>query len=331
VSDTRSAGTVMTVPVGELLPGVSPRIHGEDAEHVRILTESQDELPPIVVHRTTMRVIDGMHRLRAAIACGQQAIAVEYFEGSEVDAFLHSVRANVTHGLPLSRHDRKAAVKRIIRMHSGLSDRAIAAVVGLSPSTVGTIRRSAAAGDPQPNARVGRDGRVRPLTAVDGRLRVREIISARPEASLREIAREANVSISTARDVRQRVHRGEDPVPGRSARVDPPVPSPRRPKEPVHLDRSASTLDVLRRDPSLRFTEAGRMLLQWMGVRAIFDEPERVVNAVPEYCTEITVALARRCAEAWTRLGNDLQKRARDAAVPGGHGSAEPSAKRGTR
>jgi hypothetical protein len=310
------------VPVGELLPGDSPRIHGEDAERVRILVESPDELPPILVHRNTMRVIDGMHRLRAAIERGQPAIAVTYFDGGAADAFLHAVRENVTHGLPLSRSDREAAVQRIIRMRTGLSDRAIAAVVGLSPPTVGAIRRRTATGDPRPGARVGRDGRVRPLSAVDGRLRVGEIISARPEASLREIAREAKVSISTAHDVRQRVRRGEDPVPGRAAPVGPQVPSPRRPRRPVPVDRGPSALEILRRDPSLRLTDAGRTLLQWMGVHSIRDEPELVVNAVPEYCTEITVAVARRCAEAWTRLGNHLEKRARDG-MTAEHGIAD--------
>ncbi len=311
------------VPVGELLPGDSPRIHGENAERVRILAESLDELPPIVVHRTTMRVIDGMHRLRAAIARGRPAIAVTYFDGGAADAFLHAVRENVTHGLPLSRSDREAAVRRIIRIHTRLSDRAIAAVVGLSPPTVGAIRRRTAGGDARANARVGRDGRVRPLRAADGRLRVNEIISARPDASLRELAREAKVSVSTAQDVRQRVRRGEDPVPGRSAPVDPHVPSPRSPREPAPLERDGAALEILRRDPSLRFTDAGRTLLQWMGVHSIRDEPERVVDAVPEYCTEITVEVARRCAEAWTRLGNHLEKRARDGVASNQLGAAQ--------
>jgi len=309
------------VPVGELLPGDSPRTRGEDAEHVRILAELQDTFPPIVVHRTTMRVIDGMHRLRAAIARGQQAIAVEYFDGSAAEAFLHAVRENVSHGLPLSRSDREAAAKRIIRMHAGLSDRAIADVVGLSPPTVGVIRRRTTDGNPPSKSRVGRDGRVRPLSAVNGRLRVSEIISARPDASLREIARDANVSISTAQDVRRRVHRGEDPVPGGSAPVETQAPKS-RPKELEPVDSATLALETLRKDPSLRFTDAGRTLLQWMGAHAIRDQHERVVNVVPEHCTETMLVLARRCAEAWTRLGNDLENRMRNAGALGDQDSA---------
>lgn len=302
------------VPVDDLLPGDSPRVRGEDAEHVRILAKSPDKLPPIVVHRPTMRVIDGMHRLQAAIARGDRKIAVEYFDGSAADAFVRAVRENTGHGLPLSRVDREAAVTRIIRTHPCLSDRAIADVVGLSPPTVGAIRRRSTDRNLQSNARVGRDGRVRPLIAVDGRMRASEMISAKPGASLREIARAANVSISTAQDVRKRVDRGEHPVPGRSAAN----PADRRPSRSAIAhdpdDRGASPLEILRRDPSLRFTDAGRALLQWMGVDVIRDERAHAVDAVPEYMTELTVALARRCAEAWTRLGNDLEKRQQNRA-----------------
>ncbi len=302
------------MPVNEVLPGDSPRVRGEDAEHVRILAESPDELPPIVVQRATMRVIDGMHRLQAAIARGDREIEVEYYDGSAADAFVRAVRENTGHGLPLSRVDREAAVKRIIGTHPRLSDRAIADVVGLSPPTVGSIRRRWTGTNGQSKVRVGRDGRVRPLSAVDGRLRASELISAKPGASLREVARAANVSVSTAQDVRKRVDRGEHPVPGRSS-ASPADRQPRRSRRSsVHDpdDRMAAALEILRRDPSLRFTDAGRALLQWMGVLSIRDE--RAVDAVPEYLTEMTVALARRCAEAWTRLGDDLEKRQRDKA-----------------
>jgi hypothetical protein len=72
----------------------------------------------------------------------------------------------------------------------------------------------------------------------------------------------------------------------------------------------------------LRFTDAGRTLLQWLGAHAIRDQHERVVNVVPEHCTETMLVLARCCAEAWTRLGNDLEKRMRDAVALVDQGSA---------
>ena len=57
-------------------------------EHIRSLAELQDELPPILVHRTTMRVIDGMHRLKAAILRGERTIEATFYDGDDAEAFV---------------------------------------------------------------------------------------------------------------------------------------------------------------------------------------------------------------------------------------------------
>jgi hypothetical protein len=305
------AGQIAMVSVGELLPGDSPRLQGEDDKHVQTLAETTEPLPPIVVHRPTMRVIDGMHRLQAAMVRGDHEIAVEYFDGSRADAFIRAVRDNVVHGLPLSRADREAAVERIIRSNPGLSDRAVAAVVGLSPPTVGTIRRRTTARTLQSNARIGLDGRTRPLDAKEGRLRAGRIIAERPDASLRTVAREARVSLGTAQDVRKRMDRGEDPVPVKNlARSTARVPRPRSVAAPDGR-AGLSALRILRRDPSLRLSETGRALLQWLGVFGIRNRSEEIVNAIPEHCAGTVIELARGCAESWTQLSNDLEQRLR--------------------
>lgn len=100
MSDPDRAAQVEMVPVNELSPGDSPRIHGEDVAHARDLAEVQDSLPPIVVHRATMRVVDGMHRLCAAKIRGDREVAVEYVDGTTEDAFLRAVHDNVVHGRP---------------------------------------------------------------------------------------------------------------------------------------------------------------------------------------------------------------------------------------
>jgi len=88
-----------------------------------------------------MGIIDGVHRVQAAILRGQKEIDAEFVDGSSEDAFVLAVRVNVDHGLPLSLADRKAAAERILDTHPDWSDRAIAAAVGLSHKTVGAIRR----------------------------------------------------------------------------------------------------------------------------------------------------------------------------------------------
>lgn len=279
------------------------------------LAETSDLLPPIVVHRATMRVIDGMHRLRAVEARGDREIAVEYFDGSATEAFLFAVHHNVTHGLPLSRVDREAAVRRIIRAYPNLSDRAVAAVAGLSAPTVGAIRRRTTDGNFQSNTRIGKDGRTRPLNANEGRLRASRIIAERPDASLRAVARDAKISLGTAQDVRKRMASGQDPIPAKFA----PRPTARvpRPRSVATSDDGTSPLSallMLRRDPSLRLSETGRALLQWLGVYTIRNKHEEIVNAIPEHCAEIIAELARSCAESWTQLSNDLERRIQGAA-----------------
>ena len=74
---------VELVPLSSLLPAFSPRIDGEDDEHIKMLADVGNELPPILVHRPTMRVIDGMHRLGAATMRGDAMIRVQFFERSE--------------------------------------------------------------------------------------------------------------------------------------------------------------------------------------------------------------------------------------------------------
>lgn len=202
-----------------LLPGDYPRIAGAGPGHVRLLAESEAALPPILVQRSTLRVVDGMHRLRAALLRGESEMAVEYFDGSEQMAFPRSVRANLTHGLPLSRSDREAAIVKIISVHPDWSDRMIAASTGVSGKTAAAIRGRSALPEALVITRVGADRRMSPVDAAEGRSRAAEILSARTEASLREVARASGIAVGTGRDVRERMGRGEDPIPVRQQRV----------------------------------------------------------------------------------------------------------------
>lgn len=311
----RKLGPPTRVPIDRVLAADSPRLDGEDEGHARVLAQSGSELPPILVHRATMRVIDGMHRLRAMTLRGEGTIDVQFFDGPEDAVFVLAVEANIAHGLPLSLRDREAAATRMLTEHPRWSDRIIARASGLSAKTVGAIRRLSAAEFPQMNARLGRDGRVRPLDNGDRRQRAGEFIAANPNASLREIARQAGIAPSTARDVRARMLRGDDPILPSQQRKNPPaVLSVARhhdgPQMVGPARTSSSILAELRSDPSLRFSDSGRTLLRWLDART--DEIHawnRLVGPMPDHCSFLLAEFARCSADDWMAAAERLRSR----------------------
>lgn len=263
-----------------------------------------------------MRVIDGMHRLMAAFVRGDQMISVEFFEGSTEDAFLRAVQANVTHGLPLSQADRRAAAVKIVASHPHLSDRVIARAAGLGAKAVAGIRRQTD-GVVQLQARVGRDGKVRPLSSDEGRRRAAELIAERPGASLREIARLAGISPATVSDVRRRLRAGEAPVIAneQSAQEDKETDTPTRVRrlrgertEPLNADPT-TVLEKLLRDPSLRQKEEGRNLLRLLRQNAIgMRQRSELTAAVPPHCGALVANLARQYAETWLEFAQKIDE-----------------------
>jgi hypothetical protein len=310
------------VPLSELLPADSPRIDGEDADHVRALAELDGPLPPVIVHRPTMRVIDGMHRVQSAMLRGDSLIRAEFFDGTPEEAFVRAVQMNSAHGLPLSQADRSAAARRILNSFPQWSNSVIASVVGLSDKTIAALRERATSETPGSHARIGNDGRVRPINPVNGRLRAGEFIEKNPDASLREIAKAAGIAVGTARDVRQRLRDGQDPFPRRLRSDDDDAGRNRMSASGSAMDEAEAPAPVipapredlmatLRNDPSLRLTESGRMILRLLDAH-ILDEShwERLVGSVPTHCTQLVVDVARRCISSWSLFVERLEDRA---------------------
>lgn len=311
----REPSLVTSVLISDLVLGYSPRLAGENAEHVRVLTEADAALPPILVHRRSMRVIDGLHRVRAACARGERTICARFFDGTEDAAFVLAVESNIAHGLPLTIADRKAAAARIIGSHGHWSDRAIAASTGLSARTVRILRQTPSAQAPRAGERIGQDGRSRPLSIAQARILASEIMTARPSVTLRMVAEAAGVSVGTAHDVRKRMQRGADPVPAKQrAAFRPEYPNAlRRTGRPAGLAQNRDlqvTLECLRNDPSVRFTDAGRATLRWLCGHAVeVQDWESLLEGVPPHCADMVAGLARRSAEAWQQLARELEQR----------------------
>ena len=291
------------VPIAELRPDLCLRVDGPSSDHVAALVEIDGPLPPIVVQRGSLRVVDGVHRLLAARVLGAERVEVTWVDGDEVEGLLLAVRLNSVQGMPLSRRDRTAAVEQLLRHRPQWSDRRIAAALGVAHRTVGAARRRSTGAIPRSNTSEGQDGRSRPRDAAAGRRRAARLIAEHPDASLRAVGAAAGLSAATVLDVRRRLSRGEDPVPDHARRDEPPPELPR----PRSAD-PARDLEALRDDPSLRYTETGRTLLRLLIATINLDHPDRLVAALPTHSRAAAATVARECARRWTRLATELER-----------------------
>ncbi|AOR34524.1 transcriptional regulator [Streptomyces fodineus] len=316
MSETSDQGQASSfdIDIRSLLPADSPRFTLDHA-HVRALAESEAEFPPILVHRATLRVVDGMHRLRATALRNRRTISARWFEGDEQAAFLRAVECNMRHGLPLSRDERKQAALRILRAHPDWSDRSIAEMTGWNATGVGALRRDITDPGARPETRVGRDGRVRPSNTAEGRRMAAEVISRNPEASLREIARQAGISVGTARDVRRRLANGQEAIPAGRCSGGPTGTTPTSTDEDrmrlgrvPDLAHRITLFDGLRNDPSLRLNENGRLVLHRLRTQLrTTEEWKRLAPTVPLHGRNAVADILSACADDLKEMAQELR------------------------
>jgi ParB-like chromosome segregation protein Spo0J len=290
------------VAIHDLRSTHSPRLDGVDREHVETLLGAPDELPPILVQRSTMRVIDGMHRLSAARAAGSEKIRARLVDCDNDEAFLLAVAANVRHGRPLTLADRRAAATRTMRLRPHASDRWIAALTGLAPKTVASIRGEVEeAASVRPDERLGRDGRVRPRNTAPGRERATQLWLSDPDLSVRKVAEVAGISVGTAWDVRKKMRGGAVETKRAAA------------KPAAAVAGTSALLERLRDDPTLRYTESGRSVLRWLSPPRVLDVSDwkDIVDLIPPHATYCAAHVARNCAQAWLDFAQELERDAR--------------------
>jgi ParB-like chromosome segregation protein Spo0J len=282
---TLTMGPVVRVPVDDLHLGESPRLFTVNQRHAAMLASIESPLPPVLVWRETMGVVDGAHRLLAARLRGDTEIDAHLVDGGQADIFVLAVRANTRHGRPLTPIEREQSAQRILTSHPDWSDRAIAATCGLASKTIRALRRCATANEPQLHeVRLGRDGRARPLDPDDGRRRAVEALRQAPESSLRAVAREVGISPATVRDVRARLERGDSPYVTAA--------------NPLADDRALASMDD------------GESFVSWLEAHLIEpDEWLRFVDAVPASRIYLVADQARAAATAWRAFADALEAR----------------------
>jgi uncharacterized ParB-like nuclease family protein len=164
--------TVPVESIAEMEETAGVRSHRLDLEHAARMVPFIGDLPPIDVvalQRSRYGVLAGYHRLKAHQLAERKTIKVSVHNLDPEQWFAFAVRSNVTHGLPLTLAERKAAACQMLYGGDKRTDRAIAADCGLDHKTVAKLRipREAESGgeDPhlEPTVRIGRDGKAYPV------------------------------------------------------------------------------------------------------------------------------------------------------------------------
>lgn len=130
VTDTR------TLPINELvlIPELSPR-NGLCEETVIRYMDSFSSLPPVRVQGGTGVVVDGYHRVEAAIRLGLEKVRVAEEPIDDAELRLIAGLANIAHGQPLSRPERNRLAVALVSSYGKLREEA-AQLLGMSASAV---------------------------------------------------------------------------------------------------------------------------------------------------------------------------------------------------
>jgi hypothetical protein len=247
------------------------------------------------------------------------------------------MKANSSHGLPLSKADRVFGANRVLTAHPDWSDRAIATITGLSAKTIASLRNQSASGAHLGGKRLGRDGKLRPVTHGEGRRRVAEYVIAHPDAPLRKVARETDVSLGTVHDVRTRLRRGSDPErnghrtpaawpAARPAREVAPAATaaPARDEAPLcrktRTDPPSTWAQVAAKmasDPTIRYTEGGKKFLRWMSMHAADPQQWReFINAIPAHWFGVIAPMVDDISQEWTLFASQLKAGSNNSTPP---------------
>lgn len=127
---------------GALYPRGTP-----DRKRIRELHDavaSGAELPPLIVDRESMKVVDGVHRLimwQERKGADLQ-VEVEFRDyATDAEIFLDSVRINASHGVPLGDNARRVCLSKAARLK--IDPTLIASALSVTPVTLERLQRAA--------------------------------------------------------------------------------------------------------------------------------------------------------------------------------------------
>lgn len=152
-------GVVYSTPFADLLRSLT----AEEERELRDDIDARGVIIPIVVTEQN-EVIDGANRLRIAAELGKTDLPIKVVRGLSEDKKRRLAVDLNAHRRQLSRADKQALIKRLLRNDPTRSDSAIAADAKVSDKTVAANRKKLEATSeiPETEKRQGLDGRDRP-------------------------------------------------------------------------------------------------------------------------------------------------------------------------
>ena len=158
---------VRELPVDDLVLDETLNLRDRlDTETVERYDEAWDRMPPVTVFEVDGRwlLVDGFHRHASALRRDRRTIPAEIRTGTFADALDYAALANLAHGLPLSRVERRRVVETRLRLHPDWSDRRLSEEMGIGRELIARVRKQLVdAGQlPASSVRVGADGKTYP-------------------------------------------------------------------------------------------------------------------------------------------------------------------------
>jgi ParB-like chromosome segregation protein Spo0J len=198
--------TVRAVELALLRP--APDIRLIDEGHVHVLMDVMDRLPPIVVVADTLTLVDGMHRVEAALRKGRTHLLAEHVELAPGEVLAERIRRNVAHGLPLSVAERKRAAQHLLAEDPARSNALVARLAGVSTSTVRRLRGCPGPPENDLDTVLGLDGKRYSRRIAARREAALTLLRREPGLSDRAIAKQVRLSPTTVGALRRAAHGG---------------------------------------------------------------------------------------------------------------------------
>lgn len=168
-NETRSVPRLENLEIATIVrdPRLQSRVqmNGATVEEYREDKRNGAVLPPvtIIIVDGKSYLVEGWHRIEAAILEGETHILANVQDGTWKDAVLVSAKANSTHGLRRSNADKIRAAEMVFTLPECvlMSDRDISRLIGVSQPTVSAVRHRLESESviPRSAVRKGTDGR----------------------------------------------------------------------------------------------------------------------------------------------------------------------------